>query len=129
MKKNKFLWILGILLFISFISISILLYKNAILNAQLIASEHSTNFLLLHRNLETFKSLDEKNWENIQKNLDLYLSIELKPIELHGINKHLNIKDSKRLLCHKYRNIWRKFIEYNKNKYPLASNDLIQMCK
>jgi len=126
---NKKLWGLIGLLFVCLILIFILFYKNKILEAELYASEKSSSFLILNRNLEIYKGIQEDNMTIIKDNLDLYLMLGLKPIEMHGIQNHLNIKTSKRLLCDKYKDIWNDFIKYNNPKYPSATKELERLCK
>jgi hypothetical protein len=129
MQRNKMIWILISLLLAALVIITILVYKNKILEARLYASETSTSFLILNRNLEVFKGVQDNNMTLIKNNLDLYLMFGLKPIEIHGIKKHLNVKKSKRLLCDKYKDVWNNFIKYNSLKYPRATAELIELCK
>ena len=117
------------LLLICLVFISILFYKNKVLESQLDSFGRMNNYLGLERDLTIFTAINEQNMTKMKNNLDLNLMFHLTAIEMDGIKNVLHIEKSKHLLCDKHKGIWHTFTTYNKEKYPSTAKELEKLCK
>jgi hypothetical protein len=97
------------------------------LNADLKSYAKTSNMLNLERDLELYKALDERNLTILKQNLEQNIMFHLMPINTHGIDKVLDVKQIDRL-CKKYNLVKTSFKNEYSKKYSFALKELDVSC-